>query len=265
METNVNYTVVGVFVMTLLAFIILGIIWLSSGFSLDQYTLYKVYMTESVSGLSIDSTVEYNGVAVGAVKRIELNAADPRLVELLLEIKKNTPITQGTMATLNVKGLTGIAFLALQNRGEDDRPLVALPGQQYPVIKTSPSFLLRIDTAITKLNYNIHKVSESIQKLLDPENLRSIKESLNSIRQITGTLSANSAQLNSILQNTATASKQFTPLVQSTGDAMHVLATQTLPSANDAVANFSQMSRELKQNPAVLLRGKAQRTLGPGE
>ncbi len=265
MDTNVNYTAVGVFVVTLMAFIVLAVIWLSSGFSIDQYTLYKVYMTESVSGLSIDSTVEYNGVSVGSVKSIELNADNPRLVELLLEIKKNTPITQGTMATLNVKGLTGIAFLALQNKGEDDRPLVALPGQKYPVIATSPSFLVRIDKAITRLSENIHRVSESIRTLLDQENLRAIKETLINIRQITGTMSANSEQLNAILHNTANASRQFAPFMQSSGDAMHILATQTLPSANDAVANFSAVSRELKQNPAVLIRGKAQRTLGPGE
>jgi phospholipid/cholesterol/gamma-HCH transport system substrate-binding protein len=58
METNVNYTIVGVFVISLMAVTIFTIIWLSSGFSSNVTKMYKVYMTESVSGLNIDSPVE---------------------------------------------------------------------------------------------------------------------------------------------------------------------------------------------------------------
>jgi phospholipid/cholesterol/gamma-HCH transport system substrate-binding protein len=265
MDTNVNYTIIGIFVITLTAFVILAVIWLSAGFSIDKYVVYKVYMTESVSGLNIDSPVEYNGVNVGSVKSIELNETNPRLVELLLEIKKTTPITQATIATLNVKGLTGIGYLALQNKEGDNTPLVALQGQEYPVIKTGPSLLLRMDKAITALNESVHQVSESIHMLLDKENLRSIKDTLISIQKITGTWAANTEQMNTLFHNSANASRQFLPLMQSTSNGMQLLINQTLPAANDAVANFSAVSRELKQNPAVLIRGKTPRTLGPGE
>src|SRR3990167_1857409 len=113
METNVSYTIVGAFVITLLTAMVLAIIWLSSGFSFDQYTTYLVYMQESVSGVSVDSQVEFNGVNVGTVKSISLNHKNPQLVELLLNIKKDTPVTRGTVATLNSRGFTGIAYLAL--------------------------------------------------------------------------------------------------------------------------------------------------------
>jgi phospholipid/cholesterol/gamma-HCH transport system substrate-binding protein len=272
METNVNYTIVGAFVIALTACIILSIIWLSSGLSTDRFTTYQIYMTESVSGLSLDSPVEYNGVNVGAVKSIELNQKNPQLVELLLAIKTATPITQGTSATLNVKGLTGIAYVALQDKGTNTTPLVALQGQDYPVIKTSPSFFLRLDAAVTKLTDSLHQVSTSIRTLLDQENLRSIKETLLNIRQITETLAGNSKQISSILHNTAEASKQLMPMMRSGNNAMQVFSTQTLPSANSAVADFSaignnlsSVSKELKQNPSVLIRGTTPRPLGPGE
>ena len=272
METNVNYTIVGVFVISLVSVIIFTIIWLSSGVSTNDSSWYKVYMTESVSGLNIDSPVEYNGVSVGAVKSIELNTKNPQLVEVLLSIKNTAPITQGTVATLNVKGLTGIAYIALQDKGLDRTPLVALKGQDYPVIKTAPSFFLRLDTAITKLNDNLHQVSNSIRMLLDQQNLRSIKEILSNFSKLTGALADNSQQFGVILQNTAAASRQFAPLMQSTQDAMQVFSTQTLPAANAAVANFAAMSTnmsavsaEIKTNPAILIRGKTQGQLGPGE
>jgi phospholipid/cholesterol/gamma-HCH transport system substrate-binding protein len=203
METNVNYSIVGVFVITLVAVIIFTIIWLSAGITSNQTKMYKVYMTESVSGLNIDSPVEYNGVSVGAVKSIELNQKNPQLVEVLLSIKQSTPITQGTVAMLNVKGLTGIAYIALQDKGLNTAPLVALDGQEYPIIKTAPSFFLRIDTAITKLNENLHSVSNSIRLLLDQENLRSIKEILLNVRSVTAALSANTKVFSSIMTNLA--------------------------------------------------------------
>jgi phospholipid/cholesterol/gamma-HCH transport system substrate-binding protein len=272
METNVNYSIVGVFVITLMAVIIFTIIWLSAGITSNQTKMYKVYMTESVSGLSIDSPVEYNGVSVGAVKSIELNQKNPQLVEVLLSIKQNTPITQGTVATLNVKGLTGIAFIALQDKGLNTAPLIALDGQDYPIIKTAPSFFLRLDTAITKLNENLHSVSNSIRLLLDQENLRSIKEILINIRKLTGTLAANGDDFTTIMKNTAAASGRFLPLMESSSTAMQEFSTQTLPAANNAAANFatignnlSAASFEVKQNPAVLIRGKTPRPLGPGE
>jgi phospholipid/cholesterol/gamma-HCH transport system substrate-binding protein len=272
METNVNYTIVGVFVISLMAVTIFTIIWLSSGFSSNVTKMYKVYMTESVSGLNIDSPVEYNGVSVGAVKSIELNQKNPQLVEVLLSIKQNTPITEGTVATLNVKGLTGIAYIALQDKGLSTTPLVALEGQDYPIIKTAPSFFLRLDTAITKLNENLHSVSTSIRMLLDQENLRSFKEILINIRQLTGSLAANGKEFTTIMQNTAAASRQFGPLMQSSSDAIQVFTSQTLPAANRAAGNFatigsnlSAASQEIKQNPAVLIRGRNPRALGPGE
>ena len=128
METNVNYTLVGAFVIILLASIIFVIIWLSSGLSLAQYSTYMIYMQESVAGLNVDAPVEYNGVDVGLVKEIELNRKNPQLVELTLGIKSNTPITMGTEAMLATRGITGITYIALKDKSADLRPLVAVPG-----------------------------------------------------------------------------------------------------------------------------------------
>lgn len=258
METNVNYTIVGAFVISLATVIILGIIWLSSGFSVETYSTYLVYMQESVSGLSIDAPVEYNGVKVGAVKSINLNQHNPHLVELQLNIKTGTPITEGTVATLDSKGITGITFIALKDKSTNLTPLKALPGQDYPVIKTAPSFFLRIDLALEKLNKSLSQVSTSIQSLLDSENLHSIKQTLSNLDRITANLAAQNQRLTSIMANTAQASNDF-PI------AMQVLSTQTLPSMNNLISNMDSFTKEIKDNPSILIRGTAQPQLGPGE
>ena len=72
-ETNIRYTAVGAFVIIFVLAIVFSVIWLSSGFSFNHYKIYKVYMQESVSGLNVQSPVEYNGVDVGSVRSIELD------------------------------------------------------------------------------------------------------------------------------------------------------------------------------------------------
>lgn len=272
METNVNYTAVGAFVILLFTSLIVTIIWLSAGVSSTSYSTYQVFMKESVNGLNVDAPVEYNGVNVGIVKSVELDHINPHLVVLLLKIKGNTPITRATTATLNVKGLTGLAYVALQDKGTDMTPLVVLKGQSYPVINTSPSLFLRLDTALTQLNENLRLVSHSIQGLLDPDNLVSIKGILLDFRKVSDTLANNSKQFDTILQNTAKISGQFSPLIQNSLQAMQQLTTQTLPKANQAVthiagvaSNFSSFSTQLAQNPSVLIRGSKLPPLGPGE
>lgn len=272
METNVNYTIVGTFVIILFAAIVLSIIWLSSGFSFDHYSTYLVEMQESVTGLNIDSPVEYNGVSVGSVYSIKLNRQNPQQVEVLLNINDKTPITRGTIATLATKGLTGMTFVALKDKSTDLRPLVKLPGQKYPIIPTAPSLFLRLDTALSELTKNLHEVAEAVRTVLNPENQLSIKETLLNLKIFTRTLSENSEKFTTILENTAKASNQLTPLLQSSMGTMRMLETQTLPSAYRLISNLDEVTRnltgftsELKQNPSILIRGVDRQGLGPGE
>lgn len=272
MESKVNYTIVGAFVIVLFSAIIFIILWLSSGFAFIQKKTYLVYMTESVSGLSVDSVVEYNGVNVGSVKQIVINHQNPRIVELLLSINNDTPITEGTRATLNTKGLTGVAYVALKDQGTERTPLRTLPNQPYPVIKTSPSLFMRLDIALSSITMNFQKVSQSIRALLDQQNLLTIKQTLLNIQQITGTLAAQSQKMTAVIENTAKASEQLTPLLRSSSSAVQLIQTQTLPAANEALINLNNMMSNLaevsaiiKQNPAVMIRGKSPKSLGPGE
>ena len=272
METNVNYTIVGAFVIGLVLAITIAVIWLSSGFSFETYTTYMVYMQESVSGLNLDAPVEYNGVGVGTVKSIQLNRKNPQLVEVLLSIKSSTPVTKGTTAMLSTRGITGVTFVALQDKSTDLRPLVANPGQPYPVIKTIPSLFMRLDTALSELNKNFHEIAEAFQSVFDKETRLAIKETLVNLRSVTANLADNNAKITRIFENTSKASQQFPALMQSSTGVMKMLEIQTMPvtyqvlsNLNNAARNLSDLSAEIKQNPSILIRGVNRQALGPGE
>lgn len=265
METNVHYTIVGLFVITLIAAITLAIIWLTSGFSLESYRYYLSYMPESVNGLNLDAPVEFNGVNVGSVKRVEISSHNPQLVKLLLKIKSSTPITEGTVATLASRGFTGVPYVALKDTGSDLRPLHQEANKPYPVIKTMPSLLTRLDSIMAQLSVNFKQISDTFASVFDPENKKNIKETLQNMRSVTNNMAANNEKFNLLLQNSIHATERFAPVLKT-------IETQTLPTMYQMLSNLEEMSRsladtaqEIKQNPSVLIRGAERHDLGPGE
>jgi phospholipid/cholesterol/gamma-HCH transport system substrate-binding protein len=272
METNVNYTIVGAFVIVLLGAIILGVIWLSSGLSSHVFSTYQVNMKESVTGLTIDSAVEFNGVNVGTVKKITISPADPQTVVLLLNVDATTPVTVGTTASLTSKGLTGVSYVSLIDKGLSRAPLVAKAGQPYPVINTIPSLFNRFDSAMVRLNENFRKVTEAVDKLLDQENLASIKESLKNMRDFTQTMVNSETEITQIIHNTEKVTEQFPALLKTSTRAMQAVNDETLPALTEAMTNLqavtqnmASVTQDVKQNPAVLIRGRTAQPLGPGE
>jgi phospholipid/cholesterol/gamma-HCH transport system substrate-binding protein len=149
MEPKVNYLLAGSFVVVL-GLIALGlVVWLGKADYRGVYNRYETYMRQSVSGLSVNSTVKYRGVDVGRVKDISLNPKNTEEVRLTLDILQGTPIKTDTVATLQTQGLTGLATLNLEGGSREAPSLVIEPGQEYPIIQSRPSLFFRLDMALS--------------------------------------------------------------------------------------------------------------------
>ncbi len=206
MEEKVNFAVVGVFVLALGAALIAGVLWLSSGGAHRRaYDSYQTYMTESVSGLSRDAPVRYRGVEVGRVRRMALAPGHVEQVQLTLDIERGTPVKQDTVAVLRVQGLTGIAYVELTGGSNDSLALQARTGEAYPVIRSGPSLMVRLDSSITALLTNLNHTGESVSALLDEENRREFKQTLADLRILSHTLAARSVAIDSGLSSAARA------------------------------------------------------------
>lgn len=204
METKVNYVIVGIFVMLLSVAMIAGVLWLSAGKQYNVvYDSYLAYMHESVSGLNLNAPVKYRGVAVGQVRQISLDQSNPEQVRLEFAIERGTPIKQDTIAILRSQGLTGIAYIELSGGSTASPLLEAEKGAAFPVIKTAPSLLGRLDTSLTGLLNNLSKTTENLNDLLDAENRNVLKRTLADISILTGTLVSHKAEMDKTASNTA--------------------------------------------------------------
>jgi phospholipid/cholesterol/gamma-HCH transport system substrate-binding protein len=165
-------------------------------------------------------------------------------------VQSKTPVTEGTRAMLNVRGLTGISYISLKDKGEDLMPLHALKGHDWPIVPTEPSLFLQMDAALGKLNENVSAATKSIRALLSPANLREVAAILKNLHSLSDSLIRDDEQFGEILNNTAAASREFPGMVS---------------NLNQALSNFLNISDQIRQNPALMVRGRAQPAAGPGE
>ncbi len=173
MGSNVNYTIVGLFVLLFTAGILGFAYWLAKHGGEQEYDYYQVFMTESVAGLSTDASVKYRGVDVGSVAEMGLNPDNPEQVRLLLKIRRGTPVKTDTTATLKFYGVTGLAFVELQGSNSNAPRLVARNGE-IPVIPSAPSTITRLDDALSTLASKSTKALDKIDRLLSDENLQNV-------------------------------------------------------------------------------------------
>jgi phospholipid/cholesterol/gamma-HCH transport system substrate-binding protein len=293
---NDNNTKAGfAFAAVLLASTVAGAVWYF--LSQSQYTTYQIYTQDSVSGLVADAPVEFHGVEVGKVKSVRL--VSPHSVGIVLTIDKTAPVSSASVATITSRGLatrgfTGYVYIAIEDIGINSRPLAVRPGEAYPIIPTAPSKVVTLDTTINQVNANFQIVTELLKSILDAKTVASLKQSADSLQQVTKVLAENTDKLNSIVANTERASHRLEPLLQSSDDtvkvlqtqilpethsllqssnvAVEALQTQILPEANKALFNldslsssFTDLATKINRDPSIVIRGTAQRPLGPGE
>lgn len=177
MESKINYTLVGVFVVLLMTALISFSYWLGKHGGQQAYDYYHVYMSESVAGLSTDSSVKYQGVDVGTVEHIGLNPENSEQVLLRLKIQHNTPVKVDTTAALQSYGLTGLTFIELSG-GKMDSLLLMDTVDGIPAIPTRHSTFARFDESLSNLTEKSIVALDKINQLLNEQNLNNVAEIL---------------------------------------------------------------------------------------
>jgi phospholipid/cholesterol/gamma-HCH transport system substrate-binding protein len=136
------------------------------------HRVYQITTADPVSGLIVDAPVEFHGVDVGKVKRVELTG--PRSVSILLAIRDSAPVTAATVATITSRGLatrgfTGYVYISLEDVGEDKGPIATPQGADYPVIRTAPSRMVNLDLAVDQVNRNVQRLSHTLESQVLPQ------------------------------------------------------------------------------------------------
>ncbi len=181
METKANYVLIGAFTLVVgLALLAFGL-WAAKYSSDRTWTEYRVVFREAVTGLSVGSPVQYNGIAVGSITELNLVPDDPRQVVARIRLNSNTPVKTDTRAKLAITSLTGPSIIQLSGGTPQAAALTSVNSDPAPIIPTTPSALQNITDVA-------NRIVERMDQVLSDRNVASINATLGNLESISSGL-----------------------------------------------------------------------------
>ena len=263
MERRLNYTVVGVFVVTLVVVMIGLAFWLSTDGRSTNYRPYSIITSDNVTGLSERSPVRFNGVLVGYVAAIQLDPSNPLMVRITVAVKQGTPVMTTTFARFEIQGITGMAYVALQSKGRGEF-IVSQPGATtYPVIPVKPSLLMQLSSVLPNVAKTVDGLSQRVENLLSQDNVSSLSAILKNLDNVTSVLSSNAVQmkrslasLDETLQGTAKASQSLPSVMNKLDRSLDQVSVTSV-----ALTRGAKQVRRVAKSSSVLVDQVSQQTL----
>ena len=300
MENRSHALMTGLFTIALLVAAVLGALWLNR--DRTERVPYEIFTTQSIPGLNPQATVRYRGLEVGRVEDISF---DPRVtgqIRITLSVDDITPVTTTTFATLGYQGVTGIAFVQL----DDDRtgsPLLRSSVEHPGRIPLRPGLLDQLERRGLAILEKAEQLTTNLNKLTAPENQQTIISAFDNIgkaaqaygeipRKLGPTIdrlpalatkldqlatsatsmSRNYDQLATRLQSPDGPIERLTSAIGSLEGVTTDLEMQTLPHltsmADEAKASLRAVRRtanSLSERPQGILFGAPDAEPGPGE
>ena len=180
MENKSHAIAAGTFVLLLLGLLIAMASWLTRDTSTQRQ--FEISSKESVTGLQPQAGVRYKGVVVGRVTAIALDEHTRGNVLVRIAVNDSAPITSSTFASLGFQGVTGLAFVQLDDGGESSQPLATTlshPGR----IPMRAGLMSRLTEQGGNLLTQLEQASQRMNALLAPENQKTLTTAVSNLSQ----------------------------------------------------------------------------------
>lgn len=303
MENKAHALLAGIFTLALLIAAVLIAMW----FNRDRVERvpYEIATTLSVPGLNPQAGVRYRGLDVGRVDAVLFDPQKPGQILIRFSVTKDTPITHSTFATLSYQGVTGLAYLQLDDNGRD--PTLLPTSKQKParislrpglldtlqlrglaILKQTEELAARANQLLSDANLKaatsaLNDVSRAANKLAEvPEKLQPTLEqlpgltkradsTLASLNKLSDQASVLTANLNDLTTHLNAPDGPFAGLnqtVDNVGSAAAMVEYQAVPLLGETRTSMRALNRTLEtfnQRPQSILFGASPVPPGPGE
>lgn len=167
MENRAYAFAAGVFTLMLGAAVVFIAMWMTG--ETEERELFVLESRHPVTGLNPQATVRFRGVDVGKVEAINFDPAKPRVILIRISVRPDTPITRGTYAQLGTQGVTGLAYVNLDDDGAQPDPLGPSEAREVR-IPVRQSFIDELSVAGKDLVSDFKQVAARLNDLLSVEN-----------------------------------------------------------------------------------------------
>ena len=303
MENKAHALMAGIFTIALLIAAIFIGLWLNQ--DRVERVPYQIATKLSIPGLNPQAAVRYRGLDVGKVDAITFDPKVPGQLLVHFSVRPDTPITKSTYGTLAYQGVTGIAYIQLDDDGSNP---VRVPSSKEQVarIEMRPSLLDDLQNRGLAILKQTEEVTKSINTLLALDNQKAILTAFDNVskaataiesipRQLQPTLAKLPAlatemqvTLSSVNKlskdadtlagniNTLTAKLQapdgmvdrLSEAIDQVGAAADKIALETVPLTHEARSSFRALNRTLENlndRPQSILFGTPGIAPGPDE
>jgi phospholipid/cholesterol/gamma-HCH transport system substrate-binding protein len=196
MENKSHALAAGTFVLALLAVLITLAVWLTR----DNRAMrtYELSSTSAVSGLQAEASVRFKGVDVGKVTAIGFDPLQVGHVLIRIAVDDQAPLTESTFATLGFQGVTGLAFIALDDTGTSTTRLT--DGRTPPTrIPLRPGLISKLSDQGMGLLSQLEESSKRFNTLLSTDNQKALIGTVTSLGQAATRLQQLSNEANQAL------------------------------------------------------------------
>jgi len=182
MENKAHALAAGAFVLGLLAVLVGLVVWFTRDSTVRN--IYELSTRDPVSGLQPQAMVRYRGIAVGKVTLIDFDPKVKGNVRVRITVDERVPLTTSSFATLSYQGVTGLAFIALDDKGESNVALKPDNGDP-PRIPLKPSMLAQLQDRGEAIINQVEEVTKRANRLLNDDNQKRVADALENIAAAT--------------------------------------------------------------------------------
>lgn len=249
MESKQNYFVVGCFVLASITAFFFFVTWLTRSDESVEYIQYRIYFTQSVSGLNQGATVKYRGVEVGRIQSITIDPNNSERIRVTISIQETTPVKTDTVATLKPQGITGLTYIELQG-GTQAAPKLEAKEGNVAIIPSTPSSFDQIVTNIPQLMDKLNTLAAQANKMFDDKNVQAFSATLGNVEAFTKNINDNTKQINSLLQQTNVAMTNLAETsvsIRKLTDDSREDVKQTIQKTKEAVEELTSLLEKSNQ------------------
>ena len=185
METRAHHVLIGLFTLLTTAAAVVFVLWLGQMADDREFRYLDVIFQEAVTGLSKGSTVEFNGIKIGDVDGLRLDADNPHRVFARVRIDAQSPIRTDTRAHLVPAGITGLSIIRLSSGNEPESVPLVLREGVVPQIVAETSALSKFIAEGGNVMLNFNEFLLQARELFSEHNLVNIRQTLEHVETTT--------------------------------------------------------------------------------
>ena len=242
MENRAHALAAGIFVVLMSALLLALASWLTR--DTGQRDIYEISTRETVTGLQPQALVRYRGVDIGKVDTIGFDRKTSGNVLIRLEVDSAAPITSDTFATLSFQGVTGLAFVQLDDNGKQAVRLV--PNDDAPPrIPLRPGLLAKLQDKGEKILDQVEQATARINQVLADPNQKRLAAALDNVGQAAASVSQLSTSMTALLDAQFGPTRVNIPAFVKSADAALTSLRGTSDAAKTAVSEIGKTAQRL--------------------